>query len=218
MIKKYDRKRKKLRENLSIGEKRIKNKEEKCPKKILQSVQNISYFNKDTFFTIRKKTNHQKYKILLDKKPICRTVQMFLKIRTFCFKIKLFIMVAMLLLRRTCKLQIILVSIDRFVEYLLVAMLLLGSCCCMSQCLLKKQQIILFVFLSVSLIFFKSQKKKKKNQTKFRAQKLQGSETSGSRNFKGQKLQGSETSRLRNFKAQKLQSSETSRIRNFRDQ
>ena len=164
MIKKYDRKRKKLRENLSIGEKRIKNKEEKCPKKILQSVQNISYFNKDTFFTIRKKTNHQKYKILLDKKPICRTVQMFLKIRTFCFKIKLFIMVAMLLLRKTCKLQIILVSIDRFVEYLLVAMLLLGSCCCMSQCLLKKQQILLFVFLSVSLIFFKSQKKKKKKK------------------------------------------------------
>ena len=75
----------------------------------------------------------------------------------------------------------------------------------------------MFVFLSVSLIFFKSQKKKK-NQTKFRAQKLQGSETSGSRNFKGQKLQGSETSRVRNFKAQKLQGPETSKFRNFKDQ
>ena len=58
--KKYDQKRKKLRENLSIGEKvydlaeRIKKKS--TPGKIYkQSVQNISYFDKDTVFTIRKK-------------------------------------------------------------------------------------------------------------------------------------------------------------------
>ena len=58
--KKYDRKRKKLRENLIIGEKvyvlaeRIKKKS--APGKFYkQSVQNISYFNKDTVFTIRKK-------------------------------------------------------------------------------------------------------------------------------------------------------------------
>ena len=58
--KKYNRKRKTLRENLSIGEKvnvlaeRIKKKS--TPGKFYeQSVQNISYFNKDTAFTIRKK-------------------------------------------------------------------------------------------------------------------------------------------------------------------
>ena len=58
--KKYDRKRKRLRENLRIGEKvyvlaeRIKKKS--VPGKFYkQSVQNISYFNKDTVFTIRKK-------------------------------------------------------------------------------------------------------------------------------------------------------------------
>ena len=58
--KKYDRKRKKLRENLIIGEKvyvlaeRIKKKS--TPGKFYkQSVQNISYFNKDTVYTIRKK-------------------------------------------------------------------------------------------------------------------------------------------------------------------
>ena len=58
--KKYSRKRKKLRENLNIGEKvyvlaeRIKKKS--APGKFYeQSVENISYFNKDTVFTIRKK-------------------------------------------------------------------------------------------------------------------------------------------------------------------
>ena len=58
--KKYDRKRKKLRENLSIKEKvyvlaeRIKKKS--APGKFYkQSVQNLSYFNKDTVFTERNK-------------------------------------------------------------------------------------------------------------------------------------------------------------------
>ena len=58
--KKYDRKRKKLRENLIIGEKvyvlaeRIKKKS--APGKFYkQLVQNISYFNKDTVFTTKKK-------------------------------------------------------------------------------------------------------------------------------------------------------------------
>ena len=61
--KKYDRKRKKLRENLRIGEKvyvlaeRI-NKKSTAGKFYKQTVQNISYFNKDTVFTIRKKTNY----------------------------------------------------------------------------------------------------------------------------------------------------------------
>ena len=71
--KKYDRKRKKLRENLKIGEKvyvlaeRIKKKS--TPEKFYkQSVQNISYFNKDLVFTIKKKTSRRQYTILLDKK------------------------------------------------------------------------------------------------------------------------------------------------------
>ena len=104
--KKYDKKQERRRENLSIGEKvyvlaeRIKKKS--APGKFYkQSVQNISYFNKDTVFSIRKKPNYWKHKILLDKKPICRADQTFLQIRTFCFKMKLFIMVAMLLLRRS---------------------------------------------------------------------------------------------------------------------
>ena len=58
--KKYLRKRKKLRENLSVGEKvyvlaeRIKKKS--APGKFYkQSVQNISYFNKEQIYRIRKK-------------------------------------------------------------------------------------------------------------------------------------------------------------------
>ena len=58
--KKYLRKRKKLRENLDIGEKvyvlaeRIKRKS--APGKFYkQAVQNISYFNKEQIYTIRKK-------------------------------------------------------------------------------------------------------------------------------------------------------------------
>ena len=79
--KKYDRKRKKLRENLNIGERvyvlaeRIK--KNSAPGKFYkQSVQNISYFNKDTVFTIRKKKvidNIRYYwvKSLIAKLPNC---------------------------------------------------------------------------------------------------------------------------------------------------
>ena len=58
--KKYLQKRKKLRENLNIGE-RVYVLAERIRKKSApgrsykQSVQNISFFNKDTFYTIRKK-------------------------------------------------------------------------------------------------------------------------------------------------------------------
>ena len=75
--KKYSKKRKKLRENLNIGERvyvlaeRIRKKS--APGKFYkQSVQNISFFNKDTVYTIRKKTNNWWYKILLDKMSNCR--------------------------------------------------------------------------------------------------------------------------------------------------
>ena len=75
--KKYSKKRKKLRENLNIGERvyvlaeRIRKKS--APGKFYkQSVQNISFFNKDTVYTISKKTNDWWYKILLDKKSNCR--------------------------------------------------------------------------------------------------------------------------------------------------
>ena len=58
--KKYLKKRKKLRENLNIGERvyvlaeRVK-KKSAAGKFYKQSVQNISFFNKDTVYTIRKK-------------------------------------------------------------------------------------------------------------------------------------------------------------------
>ena len=58
--KKYSKKRKNIRENLNIGERvhvlaeRIK-KKSASGKFYKQSVQNISFFNKDTVYTIRKK-------------------------------------------------------------------------------------------------------------------------------------------------------------------
>ena len=63
--KKYDRKKKKLRENLNINEKvlllaeRIR-KKSALGKFYKQSVQNISYFNKEKVFFIRKKQKNDK--------------------------------------------------------------------------------------------------------------------------------------------------------------
>ena len=64
------KKKKKLRENLDIGEKvyilaeRIKKKS--APEKFYkQSVQNISYFNKEKIYKIRKKKANQRNKISL---------------------------------------------------------------------------------------------------------------------------------------------------------
>ena len=63
--KKYDRKKKKLRENLNINEKvlllaeRIR-KKSALGKFYKQSVQNISYFNKEKVFFIRKKPKNDK--------------------------------------------------------------------------------------------------------------------------------------------------------------
>ena len=56
---KYSKKRKKLREDLFIGERvyilaERKRKKSAPGKFCKQSVQNISYFNKDTIFTVRK--------------------------------------------------------------------------------------------------------------------------------------------------------------------
>ena len=75
--KKYGRKKKKLTENLRIGERvydlaeRIKKKS--APGKFYkQSVQNISYFNKETVFTVRKKKAIDNIKYYLGKKPAWR--------------------------------------------------------------------------------------------------------------------------------------------------
>ena len=75
--KKYGRKKKKLTENLRIGERvydlaeRIKKKS--TPGKFYkQSVQNISYFNKETVFTGRKKKAIDNIKYYLGKKPAWR--------------------------------------------------------------------------------------------------------------------------------------------------
>ena len=55
--------------------------------KVKQSVHNISYLNKNTVFTIRKKQTIHNIMYSWVKSP-SRVEQTFLKIRTFCFKIK----------------------------------------------------------------------------------------------------------------------------------
>ena len=83
--KKYDKKRKKLREDLYIGEKvyvlaeRIKKKS--APGKFYkQSVQNTIYFNKDTVFTIRKKQTIDNIKYYWVRSPLKRLKYSFSKI------------------------------------------------------------------------------------------------------------------------------------------
>ena len=89
--KKYDRKRKKLRKNLSIGEKvyvlaeRIKKKS--TPGKFYkQSVQNISFFNKDIVFTIRKKQIIDKIMYYWVKSPLADLNKSFPRPELFALK------------------------------------------------------------------------------------------------------------------------------------
>ena len=89
--KEYDRKRKKLRENLSIGEKvyvlaeRIKKKS--TPGKFYkQLVQNISYFNKDTVFTIRKKQTIRNIRYYWIKSPFAELSKRFSRSELFALK------------------------------------------------------------------------------------------------------------------------------------
>ena len=89
--KKYDRKRKRLRENLSIGEnlyvlaERIKKKS--APGKFYkQSVQNISYFNKDTVFTIRKKQTIDNIMYYWVKSPLAELNKRFSRSELFALK------------------------------------------------------------------------------------------------------------------------------------
>ena len=89
--KKYDRKRKKSRKNLNIGEKvyvlaeRIKKKS--APGKFYkQSVQNISCFNKDTVFTIRKKQNINNIMHYWVKSPLTELSKCFQRSELFALK------------------------------------------------------------------------------------------------------------------------------------
>ena len=89
--KKYSRKRKKLREDLNIGEKvyvlaeRIKKKS--APGKFYkQSVQNISYFNKDTVFTIRKKQTIGDIRYYWVKSPFANITKRFSRSQLFALK------------------------------------------------------------------------------------------------------------------------------------
>ena len=89
--KKYSRKRKKLRENLNIGERvyvlaeRIKKKS--APGKFYkQSVQNISYFNKDTIFTIRKKQIIDGIRYYWVKSPLANLPKRFSRSELFALK------------------------------------------------------------------------------------------------------------------------------------
>ena len=89
--KKHDRKRKRLRENLSIGEKvyvlaeRI-TKKNASGKFYKQSVQNISYFNKDTVFTIRKKQIIDNIKYYWVKSPLRELNKRFQRSELFALK------------------------------------------------------------------------------------------------------------------------------------
>ena len=85
------RKRKKLRENLNIGEKvyilaeRIKKKS--APGKFYkQSVQNISYFNKDMIYTIRKKHIIENIRYYWVKSPLKSLSKRFQRTELFALK------------------------------------------------------------------------------------------------------------------------------------
>ena len=89
--KKYLRIRKKLRENLNIGEKvyvlaeRIKKKS--APGKFYkQSVQNISYFSKETVYTIRKKKMIDGIRCYCVKSPIADLPKHFLRTELFALR------------------------------------------------------------------------------------------------------------------------------------
>ena len=89
--KKYNRKRKRLRENLSIGEKvyilaeRIKKKS--APGNFYkQLVQNISYFNKDTVFTIRKIQTIDDIMYYWVKSPLAELSKRFQRSELFALK------------------------------------------------------------------------------------------------------------------------------------
>ena len=89
--KKYLRIRKKLRENLNIGEKvyvlaeRIKKKS--APGKFYkQSVQNISYFSKETVYTIRKKKMIDGIRCYCVKSPIADLPKRFLRTELFALR------------------------------------------------------------------------------------------------------------------------------------
>ena len=85
------RKRNKLRENLNIGEKvyilaeRIKKKS--APGKFYkQSVQNISYFNKDMIYTIRKKHIIDNIRYYWVKSPLKSLSKRFQRTELFALK------------------------------------------------------------------------------------------------------------------------------------
>ena len=89
--KKYLKKRKKLRENLNIGEKvyvlaeRVKKKS--APGKFYkQSVQNISFFNKDTVYTIRKKQMIDGIRYYWVKSPIADLPKCFPRSEIFALR------------------------------------------------------------------------------------------------------------------------------------
>ena len=89
---KYAAKKRKLRENLNIGEKVLilakRIKKRSAPGKFYkEAVQNISYFNKKMIFTIRNKQKIDKKNVLLDKKLKKQQIfaQKIPKTWTFCY-------------------------------------------------------------------------------------------------------------------------------------
>ena len=89
--KKYSKKRKKLGEDLNIGEKvyvmaeRIR-KKSAAGKFYKQSVQNISYFSKETLYTIRKKQMIDGIRYHWVKCPIANLPKRFLRTELFAVR------------------------------------------------------------------------------------------------------------------------------------
>ena len=89
--KNYSKKRKKLREDLNIGEKMYvlakRIRKESAPGKFhKQSVQNISYFSKETVYTIRKKEMIDGIRYYWVKSPTADLPKRFLRTKLFALR------------------------------------------------------------------------------------------------------------------------------------
>ena len=87
----YDRKRKKLREKLNVGQRvyvlaeRIK-KKSALGKFYKETVQNISYFNKETIYTVRKRKRINNINYYWIKTPLSDLKRRFLRSELFALK------------------------------------------------------------------------------------------------------------------------------------
>ena len=127
--------------------------------KVKQSVHNISYLNKNTVFSIRKKQTIDNIIYYWVKSLLPEWNKRFSSSEFFPLKSNIF-------------------------SILLLAMQQLRSSSCMRHCFLKELYLLLFKVLSVSLIIFQIKKYKKKwNLKKIKSEKIMKS-----KNFKNSKI------------------------------